>query len=469
VPTSPLRNREWDTWLRTHERQEATRTPRGGFVRPSPLASPRSGGGTERQAGAASVVPAAATKQAIKGSPVVLPDPDMLPHACELCGLMPSSVPKTRVRHYDLVMCITTLCFAIYSELPKVWITAILISGSNEPESAIAAIVRVPIIAISGLYLLWTLLLVSKHFLTWCGRGRILQLKTVQPCMTRLAAEVASISEDAVTVQWQLPSVPDKGIEPNEFICTLYLLGDDLDRPMLIKRVPASEVHFEPGGRCCHFENLCPGTGYVVLVTAAQSGLVLGEPARLPCRTLPRTAPMIPDLVVRSVAATFVELTWEEPCELVLELRSDGGRRTELAYPPVQLQGLSPSTEYEIAVSVGGKQRPVPKLSFVTGTAEDEMSSSVMSSLTSVAKELAKIKESVGSIHAAAANAEVLRHLGTLQDRWASLQVSCLTEEIQKLLSANEQMKQDISTELKPVLLGLQDIHQTLASSSLIS
>lgn len=35
----------------------------------------------------------------------------------------------------------------------------------------------------------------------------------------------------------------------------------------------------------------------------------------------------------------------------------------------------------------------------------------------------------------------------------ASLQVSCLTEEIQKLMNSNQQLKSDISNEMKPVLL----------------
>lgn len=35
----------------------------------------------------------------------------------------------------------------------------------------------------------------------------------------------------------------------------------------------------------------------------------------------------------------------------------------------------------------------------------------------------------------------------------ASLQVSCLTSEIQKLMDSNHQLKSDISDEMKPVLL----------------
>ena len=38
----------------------------------------------------------------------------------------------------------------------------------------------------------------------------------------------------------------------------------------------------------------------------------------------------------------------------------------------------------------------------------------------------------------------------------ASLQVSCLTEEIQKLMDSNQQLKSDISNEMKPVLLVCQ-------------
>ena len=39
----------------------------------------------------------------------------------------------------------------------------------------------------------------------------------------------------------------------------------------------------------------------------------------------------------------------------------------------------------------------------------------------------------------------------------ASLQVSCLTEEIQKLMDSNQQLKSDISNEMKPVLLAIRD------------
>ena len=67
------------------------------------------------------------------------------------------------------------------------------------------------------------------------------------------------------------------------------MLGD----AMKPRRVPASQVDPETGGarveiasaidgavaaglRCC-FGDLCPGTGYVVAVTAARGGLALGE------------------------------------------------------------------------------------------------------------------------------------------------------------------------------------------------
>ncbi|CAE7708859.1 ANKK1 [Symbiodinium pilosum] len=460
-PTSPLRNREWDGWLRTHSRQEALRSPRG---TPGSRLSP--GRGSNGQA--LSVVPSSASRKAPQGvtaaSRRILPEAEILPHSCLLCGLAPMNAPKRTASQYSIFMCVTTLAFALYSELPKVWVTVILMSQSWEPVSAV---LRLPIIAINGLYLLWSVLLVSRHLLSWFGFRRATPLHTSQPTMIRVSANVSAL-DDAVVVQWQPPAVPKQGLEPDEFLCAIYhgLGGNDPERPLQLQRVPASRVDPETGGFQCCFADLCPEAAYVVLLTAAHSGLGLGEPARLPCRTLPRVLPAIPDsLIVRSSGPTWVELTWEEPCELLLEISSEASRRTELAWPPVHLEGLRPNTEYAVAVStLREHHRPVPKLSFVTPQ-EDQQGFGMMSSVTAVLKDLGNIKESVGAIHAAAANAEVLRHLGALQDRWASLQVSCLTEEIQKLLAANEQLRKDVSTDLKPVLSELQDIHQTLSRS----
>lgn len=388
-----------------------------------------------------------------------LPEAELLPHSCLVCGLAPLSTPKRTAAHYNFFMCVATLAFALYSELPKVWVTVILMSQSVEPVSAI---VRVPIVTINGLYLLWCLLLVSHHLLSWCGCRRV-TAPTKPPSMLRVSATV-SASEDAVVLQWQRPAVPKKGIEPDEFLCALYnLQGHDADRPIRLQRVPASQVDPETGGLRCYFGDLCPGTGYVVAVTAARGGLALGEPARLPCRTLPHILPAIPDnVILRNSGPTWAEIAWEEPCEL-LELSSEGCRRTELASPPVQLEGLRPNTEYAVAVSTLCNRQLVPKLSFVTP--QEDLSSGAMTSLTAAMKDLGSIKESLGAIHAGAANAEVLRHLGALQDSWASLQLSGVTEELKKLMDSNAQMKKDISMEFKPVLSELQGIHHTLSTS----
>ncbi|CAE6910964.1 ANKK1 [Symbiodinium sp. CCMP2592] len=467
-PTSPLRNREWDGWLRTHSQQEAQRSPGSGFPSPSspgsPVSapglgrpgpglgatSPRRGRGADGQA--LGIVPH--MPKSVQGTAATsvgaLPEAEILPHSCLVCGLAPLSTPKRTAAHYNFFMCLATLAFALYSELPKVWVTVILMSQSVEPVSAI---VRVPIVTINGLYLLWCLLLVSHHLLSWCGCRRV-TVHTQQPSMLRVSATV-SASEDAVILHWQHPAVPKKGIEPDEFLCALYnLQGHDADRPIRLQRVPASQVDPETGGLRCYFGDLCPGSGYVAAVTAARGGLGLGEPARLPCRTLPHVLPAIPDhVVLRNSGPTWAELTWEEPCELLLELSSEGFRRTELVSPPVQLEGLRPNTEYAVAVSTLCENRQlVPKLSFVTP--QEDLGSGAMTSLTAAMKDLGSIKESLGAIHAGAANAEVLRHLATLQDSWASMQLPGVAEELKKLMDANDQMKKDISLEFKPVPSG---------------
>lgn len=112
----------------------------------------------------------------------------------------------------------------------------------------------------------------------------------------------------------------------------------------------------------------------------------------------------------------------------------------------------------------GDEKEPTLKLSFVTSLEEEESSTNVFASLTTLLKDLGSVKEMVSSLDAAAASAELTRQLGGLQDRWASLQVSCLTEEIQKLMNSNQQLKSDISNEMKPVFSELRRIQDALTS-----
>ncbi|CAJ1449950.1 unnamed protein product, partial [Effrenium voratum] len=88
-------------------------------------------------------------------------------------------------------------------------------------------------------------------------------------------------------------------------------------------------------------------------------------------------------------------------------------------------------------------------LSFVTPS--EDQADTTLSSLTAVLKDLGKIKTTVSSLEAAGASAELVRQLGSVQERWASLQVSCLAAEVQKVKDCNSELKEDLRLQLVPL------------------
>eukprot|EP00490_Sorites_sp_Unknown_P004978 CAMPEP_0114638162 /NCGR_PEP_ID=MMETSP0191-20121206/475_1 /TAXON_ID=126664 /ORGANISM="Sorites sp." /LENGTH=264 /DNA_ID=CAMNT_0001849915 /DNA_START=239 /DNA_END=1035 /DNA_ORIENTATION=- len=229
-------------------------------------------------------------------------------------------------------------------------------------------------------------------------------------------------------------------------------------------------VNLADGDLSCTFAALQADTEYVVSVAASRKGMLLGRPVRISCRTLPLPLVAEPEsLSLRSCGPNWAEIAWSGACtEQLLELRQHGVAgtllRREVAGPePVHcIWGLAPNTEYEVGLKFLGENEPSLKISFVTTLEEEEPSTSVLTSLTTLLKDLGSVKEMVTSLDAAAASAELTRQLGGLQDRWASLQVSCLTGEIQKLMDSNQKLKDDISSEMKPVFSELRRIEEAL-------
>ncbi|CAJ1430413.1 unnamed protein product, partial [Effrenium voratum] len=148
--------------------------------------------------------------------------------------------------------------------------------------------------------------------------------------------------------------------------------------------------------------------------------------------------------------------------ELLLELKEGGadvGRR-ELVLGPVHcLWGLRPNTQYEVALGLVDAE-PSLQLSFVTPS--EDQADTTLSSLTAVLKDLGKIKTTVSSLEAAGASAELVRQLGSVQERWASLQVSCLAAEVQKVKDCNSELKEDLRLQLVPLLQELQRVQRAL-------
>lgn len=455
-PKPVLRNREWDDWLRSQGLEkrrgdEGVNSNAKELFRPSGV---RKVYKWKPQAAAAG-----------QGGSVARPlvNPRQLPHSCLLCGMAPSSEKKT-VSVYRKFMSLISLASALYNDVPKVVLSVWLLSLNDRGSETV--ILRMTIIVISGMYILWALVnaLITQLEET-CGWR--LSDRAGPPIDTGIEDAVVEVSAESLTVSW---SCPLQGLSaqarPKDFVCTVQPLGQS--ESSIMRR-----VSLEDGELCCTFGALQADTAYVVKLAASQKGVLLGRPIRISCRTLPLPLAAEPEsLSLRSCGPSWAEIAWSGAfTEQLLELRQHGVAgtllRREVAGPePVHcIWGLRPNTEYEVGLKLpGDESEPTLKLSFVTSLDEEESSTNVFASLTTLLKDLGSVKEMVSSLDAAAASAELTRQLGGLQDRWASLQVSCLTEEIQKLMDSNQQLKSDISNEMKPVFSELRRIQDALTS-----
>lgn len=446
-PKPVLRSREWENWLRTHstigrtEVGEDHRDGDGKLFEPS---------GLRKVYGVVPDPPSQGepTRSVLK--------PGQLRHSCLLCGMSPGRLEKKEVWQYKRVICLATLISALYNDLPKVLLCIWLLPTNESLESWF---LRIAIVAINGLYVLWALLLSFWTFFEPMPEGHAL----VQISLKDAAVEVW---EESVEVRWSYPRKKQTAPVPDEFICAVQPLGEP--QPSLVRR-----VRHDGSDLSCTFGALQPDYPYSVLLAPAHRGVLLGRPLRIACRTLPRALPLEPEsLCLRRCGPSWAEISWTgaqgtaaaPPMDLLLELSGDGLTRSELAPGPVhRLWGLKPQTEYQVGLKLPHDPRePALRLSFVTALEEDEAVSGVMTSLTTLRKDLAEIKRTVCSLDANAANAEVVRQLGTLQERWAGLQVSCLTGEVQKLVESNEELKKDLSEQLKPVLAELRGVQDAI-------
>lgn len=455
-PKPVLRNREWDDWLRSQGLEkrrgdEGVNSNAKELFRPSGV----------RKVYKWKPHAAAAGQGGSVARPLV--NPRQLPHSCLLCGMAPNSEKKT-VSVYRKFMSQISVASALYNDVPKVVLSVWLLSLNDRGSETV--ILRVTIIVISGMYILWALLhaLITQLEET-CGWR--LPDHAGPPIDTGIEDAVVEVSSESLTVSW---SCPLQGLSaqarPKDFVCTVQPLGQSDSSIM-------RRVSLEDGELCCTFGALQADTAYVVKLAASQKGVLLGRPVRISCRTLPLPLAAEPEsLSLRSCGPSWAAIAWSGAfTEQLLELRQHGVAgtllRREVAGPePVHcIWGLRPNTEYEVGLKLPGDEKePTLKLSFVTSLEEEESSTNVFASLTTLLKDLGSVKEMVSSLDAAAASAELTRQLGGLQDRWASLQVSCLTEEIQKLMNSNQQLKSDISNEMKPVFSELRRIQDALTS-----
>lgn len=455
-PKPVLRNREWDDWLRS-QGLEKRRGDEGVSSNAKELFRPSG----VRKVYKWKPHAAAAGQGGSVARPLV--NPRQLPHSCLLCGMAPNSEKKT-VSVYRKFMSQISLASALYNDVPKVVLSVWLLSLNDRGSETV--ILRVTIIVISGMYILWALLhaLITQLEET-CGWR--LPDRAGPPIDTGIEDAVVEVSSESLTVSW---SCPLQGLSaqarPKDFVCTVQPLGQS--ESSIMRR-----VSLEDGELCCTFGALQADTAYVVKLAASRKGVLLGRPVRISCRTLPLPLAAEPEsLSLRSCGPSWAEIAWSGAfTEQLLELRQHGVAgtllRREVAGPePVHcIWGLRPNTEYEVGLKLPGDEKePTLKLSFVTSLEEEESSTNVFASLTTLLKDLGSVKEMVSSLDAAAASAELTRQLGGLQDRWASLQVSCLTEEIQKLMNSNQQLKSDISNEMKPVFSELRRIQDALTS-----
>ncbi|CAJ1345370.1 unnamed protein product, partial [Effrenium voratum] len=324
-----LRNRQWDDWLRDQKKQEARmdlEPSEGG--RKSDLR-----GGVGQVYG---VLPEA------KGERV---DPAKLPHGCLLCGIAPQSAEQESVSQFKKVLCLATLASALYADLPKVVVAAWLLSSDSRTESLV---LRSAILTISGLYILWALAMCLMTLL----ERRLRRLRgDASHAVAGISLRGASVEafQRRLLVTWQSPTASfAEGPLPDEILCAVQPLGQS--KPSMLQRVPVSGKQGGGAG----FLDLAPDCAYVVLLAPAKSGLLLGRPLRISCRTLPASDPA--SFSLRNLGPTWAEVAWSGGAsELLLELKEGGadfGRR-ELVLGPVHcLWGLRPNTQYEVALGL---------------------------------------------------------------------------------------------------------------------
>jgi len=453
-PKPVLRNREWDDWLRSQGLEKA-QADEGANSQAKALFRP---------SGAKKVYKwkpeAVARAQGMISVARPLAKPQQLPHGCLLCGMSPDA-EKPAVSVYRKFICFVSLASALYNDVPKVVLSIWLLSLSENGVELV--ILRAAILVICGMYILWALLnALILQLEQSCGWR--LPNRASPPIDTCVEDAMVEVSTNSLTVSWSYPSIASLEAKPQDFVCTVEPLGQS--EPSILRRVSA-----EDQGPHCTFGALQADTEYVVKLAASHKGVLFGRPIRISCRTLPLPMTVEPEsLSLRSCGPSWAEIAWSGAfTEQLVELRQHGVAgtllRREVAGPqPVHcLWGLRPNTEYEVGLKLPGDvNEPSLRLSFVTELEEDEPEMNVLGSLTTLLKDLSNVKEMVSSLDAAAASAELTRQLGGLQDRWASLQVSCLTSEIQKLMDSNHQLKSDISDEMKPVFAELQRINEAL-------
>eukprot|EP00913_Durusdinium_trenchii_P032988 g30883.t1 len=369
---------------------------------------------------------------------------------------------RSEVWQYKRVICLATLISALYNDLPKVLLCIWLLPTNESLESWF---LRIAIVAINGLYVLWALLLSFWTFFEPMPEGHAL----VQISLKDAAVEVW---EESVEVRWSYPRkkqtatwspidgmdmscpIKDRYTEvytedcswvapvPDEFICAVQPLGEP--QPSLVRR-----VRHDGSDLSCTFGALQPDYPYSVLLAPAHRGVLLGRPLRIACRTLPRALPLEPEsLCLRRCGPSWAEISWTgaqgtaaappmEPRHASLGKNTFFGGLPAIHQRNTSPMAFSSSLRYQVGLKLPHDPRePALRLSFVTALEEDEAVSGVMTSLTTLRKDLAEIKRTRGS-------RSVVRQLGTLQERWAGLQVSCLTGEVQKLVESNEELKKD--------------------------